>query len=109
MRDLGQMIRHVYVGIRTSPDLNHRGRRMMRITQVSSGLIATQMLTSVAAPCACTAPAPNGTFNPRARPPPATAAEPTMNVRRESFVRNSPRGAVVCEFHTSAAWRPAWP
>ena len=29
---------------------------------------------------------PNGTFNPSARPPPATAAEPTMNLRRESFV-----------------------
>src|SRR4029079_12083441 len=55
--------------------------RAMRITQVSSGLIATQTLTSFAAPfCACA----NGTFNPSARPPPATAAEPTMNLRRES-------------------------
>src|SRR6476659_10123777 len=56
--------------------------RAMRITQVSSGLIATQMLTSFAAApfCACA----NGTFSPRARPPPATAAEPTMNLRRES-------------------------
>jgi len=36
--------------------------RAMRITQVSSGLIATQMLTSVAAFCACTASTPNGTF-----------------------------------------------
>src|SRR4051812_17153724 len=53
----------------------------MRITQVSSGLIATQTLTSLAAPfCACA----NGTFSPSARPPPATAAEPTMNLRRES-------------------------
>src|SRR3954469_21900334 len=58
--------------------------RAMRITQVSSGLIATQMLTSVAALCACAVSMPNGTFNPRARPPPATAAEPTMNLRRES-------------------------
>src|SRR6187455_1293085 len=55
--------------------------RAIRITQVSSGLIATQTLTSFVAPfCACA----NGTFSPRARPPPATAAEPTMNLRRES-------------------------
>ena len=60
--------------------------RAIRITQVSSGLIATQMLTSVAAPCALAGPTPNGTFNPSARPPPANAAEPTMNLRRVSFV-----------------------
>src|SRR5438067_353630 len=55
--------------------------RAMRITQVSSGLIATQTLTSLAAPfCACA----NGTFSPSASPPPAIAAEPTMNFRRES-------------------------
>src|SRR3954452_4119276 len=54
--------------------------RAIRITQASSGLIATQTLTSFAAPfCA----AANGTFSPSARPPPATAAEPTMNFRRE--------------------------
>ena len=44
--------------------------RAMRMTQVSSGLIATQTLTSVAAPFCC--PCANGTFNPSARPPPAT-------------------------------------
>src|ERR1700682_2439782 len=59
----------------------------MRITQVSSGLMATQILTSVpfsAAPCASAGSMPNGTWNPSASPPPA-AAEPTTNVRRESF------------------------
>ena len=62
--------------------------RAMRITQVSSGLIATQTLTSVGAGgalCACASSRPNGTRSPSARPPPATAAEPTMNVRRDSF------------------------
>src|SRR3954453_7591856 len=53
----------------------------MRITQVSSGLIATQTLTSLAAAPFCALA--NGTFSPSARPPPATAAEPTMNLRRE--------------------------
>src|SRR4051812_22980858 len=53
----------------------------MRMTQVSSGLIATQTLTSLAAPFCW--PCANGTFNPSVRPPPATAAEPTMNFRRE--------------------------
>src|SRR3954471_4012632 len=55
--------------------------RAMRITQVSSGLIATQTLTSLAAAPFCALA--NGTFSPSARPPPATAAEPTMNFRRE--------------------------
>ena len=61
--------------------------RAMRITQVSSGRITTQALTSVspgAALCATALPTPNGTLNPSARPPPAAAAEPTMNLRRES-------------------------
>ncbi len=56
--------------------------RAMRMTQVSSGLIATQTLISLAAPFCC--PCANGTFNPSARPPPAIAAEPTMNLRRDS-------------------------
>src|SRR5262249_26130116 len=61
--------------------------RAMRITQVSSGLIATQILTSVpppAAPCAAASPKPDGRLKPSASPPPA-AAEPMTNVRRESF------------------------
>src|SRR3989441_5940029 len=60
--------------------------RAMRITQVSSGLISTQALTSVPASCASAGGKPKGRWKPSARPPPA-AAEPTMNVRRESLVR----------------------
>ena len=58
--------------------------RAMRMTQVSSGLIATQTLTSFAP--RRSAPSANGTFSPSARPPPAIAAEPTMNLRRESVL-----------------------
>src|SRR5258705_9293210 len=61
--------------------------RAMRITQVSSGLMATHILTSVpllAAPCAIAAPNPHGRVNPSASPPPA-AAGPTTNLRRGSF------------------------
>src|SRR5882672_8495589 len=58
--------------------------RAIRITQVSSGLIATHRLTSLAPFCAA-ASSMKGTFSPSARPPPASAAEPTTNVRRESF------------------------
>src|SRR3954453_17625443 len=58
--------------------------RAMRMTQVSSGLIATQMLTSVAPFCAI-ASVTKGALKPSARPPLAAAAEPTMNLRRESF------------------------
>src|SRR5947209_8003213 len=57
--------------------------RAMRMTQVSSGLIATQMLTSVAPFCATASS--KGALKPSARPPPASAAEPTTNLRRESF------------------------
>src|ERR1700716_309332 len=57
--------------------------RAIRITQVSSGLIATQMLTSVAAPCACAASTPHGTFNPSARPPPAPAPERHVQSQRQ--------------------------
>jgi hypothetical protein len=55
----------------------------MRTMQVSSGLIATQTLTSLATLCARAEP--NRTFHPRANPPPA-AAEPTMKLRRESVL-----------------------
>src|ERR1700720_776608 len=57
--------------------------RAMRITQVSSGLIATQMLISVAS-AVLAADAGNGMVKPSARPPPA-AAEPTTKARRETF------------------------
>ena len=54
--------------------------RAMRITQVSSGLITTQALTSVlGAALRLRRAMPNGRLNPSARPPPA-AAEPTMNL-----------------------------
>src|SRR5688572_23416148 len=60
----------------------------MRITVVSSGLTTTHAFTSVspAATAAAAAGAiPNGTLRPSASPPPATAAEPTLNLRRERF------------------------
>src|SRR5262245_23537741 len=62
----------------------------MRITQVSSGLTTTQAFNSVpAAAWAAAARTPgftsSGRWNPRASPPPAAAAEPTMNLRREVF------------------------
>src|SRR5436305_13662325 len=56
----------------------------MRTTQVSSGLMATQMFTSVAPFCAA-AWVRNGALKPSASPPPASAAEPMTNLRRESF------------------------
>src|SRR6186997_1085326 len=56
--------------------------RAMRTTQPSSGLIATQMFTSVAPPCAA-ASATNGALKPSAKPPPASVAAPTTNLRRE--------------------------
>src|SRR5579871_67367 len=63
--------------------------RAMRITQVSSGLITTQALTSTpsfaVAACALEA-ASAGTWKPSARPPPAAAVVPTTKARRESFV-----------------------
>src|SRR5262252_545117 len=64
--------------------------RAMRITHVSSDLITTQALTSVpldaaADPAAVAEPVSNPSGSPSARPPPATAAEPTMNLRRERF------------------------
>src|SRR5690242_357379 len=59
------------------------------MTQLSSGFTTTHAFTSVspAAPaCAATAGAtPKGMLKPRASPPPAAAAEPTMNLRRERF------------------------
>src|SRR6185295_1542131 len=58
--------------------------RATRITQESSGLIATQMLTSLAPFSAATSVMP-GTLKPSTRPPPAIATEPTTNLRRESF------------------------
>ena len=53
----------------------------MRITQSLLGRITTQMPTSLPAFCACAEA--SGTSKPSASPPPATAAEPTMNLRRE--------------------------
>src|ERR1043166_3083515 len=58
--------------------------RAMRTTQVSSGLIATQMLTSVASAVLCADAVGNGMVKPSAKPPPA-AAEPTTKARRETF------------------------
>src|SRR5436305_6362863 len=58
--------------------------RAMRITHVSSGLMATQMLTSVAPFCAA-ASVTNGVLKPSASVPVVAAAAPTTNVRRESF------------------------
>src|SRR5437773_4648640 len=66
--------------------------RAMRTTQMLSGRITTQALTSVPVPvaflaAAAAAPAPsNASGMPSASPPPATAAEPTMNLRRERLV-----------------------
>src|SRR5205085_8810252 len=54
----------------------------MRMTHVSAGLIATQMLTSVAPSCAA-ASARNGALKPSASVPVAAAAAPTTNLRRE--------------------------
>src|ERR1700726_3795649 len=55
------------------------------MTQVLSGWIITQALTSVpAAPGAPPAPMPNGTWKPSASPPVA-AAEPTTKPRRETL------------------------
>ena len=56
--------------------------RAMRITQSLLGRITTQMPTSLPAFCACCADA-SGRSKPSASPPPATAAEPTMKLRRE--------------------------
>jgi hypothetical protein len=65
----------------------------MRTTHVLSGRITTQALTSVPAfaalPAAAAEAVPppsnaNGMLS--ASPPPATAAEPTMNLRRERLV-----------------------
>src|SRR5437870_13586897 len=53
----------------------------MRTTQVSSGLIATQTLTSLASFSVSAWPG-SGTLRPSARPPPA-AAVPTTKLRRE--------------------------
>ena len=64
----------------------------MRITQVSSGRMTTQALTSVPVSAAllpaaeAVPPTSNERGMPSANPPPATAAEPTMNLRRERFV-----------------------
>src|ERR1700693_4485807 len=61
----------------------------MRMTQVSSGLITTHALISgyvLAALCAAADLIANGRWNPSASPPPAAAAEPTMNLRRERLV-----------------------
>src|ERR1043166_6288467 len=58
--------------------------RAMRTTQVSSGLIATQMLISVASAVLCADAVGNGIAKPSAKPPPA-AAEPTTKARRETF------------------------
>src|SRR5205085_8825277 len=73
--------------------------RATRITQESSGLIATQMLTSVA-PFSALTSVMHGTLKPSARPPPAIAAEPTTNLRRESF------GAVSIVLVMAAPLRP---
>src|SRR5436190_19055935 len=59
--------------------------RAMRTTTVSSGRMTTQALTSGEPSAARTTFGPNGTLKPSARPP-ATAAELTMNSRRESFL-----------------------
>src|SRR2546428_806502 len=59
----------------------------MRMTHVSSGLMTTQALTSTPSEfCAAASSTANGTLNPRAKPPLA-AAEPTINVRRETVLR----------------------
>src|SRR3954454_24077524 len=57
--------------------------RTTRITTVSSGLITTQALTSGAASAAAALPVPNGTWKPTESPP-ARAAEPARNFRRET-------------------------
>ena len=65
----------------------------MRMTQVLSGLITTQALSSgvavdapkVAAAAASPEPVAKGRVKPRASPPPAMA-ELTMNLRREGLV-----------------------
>src|SRR3954467_2861482 len=56
--------------------------RAMRMTQVSFGLMATQMFTSVAPFCAA-AWARNGALKPSANVPAVAAAAPTTNLRRE--------------------------
>ena len=63
----------------------------MRITQVLSGRMTTHALTSVPVSVAFLAaaeatPPSNAIGMPSASPPPATAAEPTMNLRRERLV-----------------------
>src|SRR3954463_8500112 len=55
--------------------------RAIRMTTVSSGRITTQALTSGDPSWARTTVGPNGTWKPRARPPPAAAA-PTTKERR---------------------------
>src|SRR4051794_33557754 len=57
--------------------------RTTRITTVSSGLITTQALTSGAASAAAALPVSNGTWKPTESPP-ARAAEPARNFRRET-------------------------
>src|SRR5688572_7284363 len=62
--------------------------RTMRMTVVSSGFTTTHAFTSESPAVEAAASAedmPKGTFRPSASPPPAAAAEPTMNLRRERF------------------------
>src|ERR1041385_2329053 len=73
----------------------------MRITQVSSGLIATQMLTSVASAVLCADAVGHGMVKPSARPPPA-AADPTAKARRETFRRPM---LVMIASSRALAWR----
>src|SRR6266850_2287280 len=70
--------------------------RAMRITQVSLGFTNTQALISApaaAAFCASAVERLNGRLKPSARPPPAAAAEWSMNLRR--FMSNLPSGGHV--------------
>src|SRR6516225_9559075 len=82
--------------------------RATRTTQVSSGLTKTHALTSAPSVvlCATAGPKPDGKLNPSASPPPA-AAEPTMNVRRESFAA-LPR-IVVFTAGLPKFWMCRWP
>src|SRR5262245_30008440 len=68
--------------------------RAIRTTQVSSVLTTTHALTSAAAAGVRASAAPSGSRTPMARPP-AAAADPTMNWRREAFMSRPPtRGHV---------------
>src|SRR5215475_12367746 len=74
--------------------------RAMRMTQVLSGLITTQALTSASAGVAASAdPMPAlmgaGRCHPRASPPAATAVEPTMNARRWRFAPGRSMSALM--------------